>query len=150
MNAADFPRVGLADAIERLSRMPALLEAALATASPDELLYRPGDDAFSLTEHACHLRDLEREGYLVRMRRILDEEVPVLEPFEGERVARELAAARARLVSLAAPLGAAQLAREAIFEGKRICLVDLIAMIVEHDRGHREEIETLAETLESP
>lgn len=164
MNAADFPREGLGDAIERLSSMPAFLEAALQAASHDELVYRPGEDAFSLVEHACHLRDLEREGYLARVRRMLAEELPVLQGFEGDRVARErnylaqdahaaardFAAARRELIALAAPLGEAQLKREGLFQGQRIMLCELIAMIVEHDRGHREEIEALAEALESP
>lgn len=160
MNAADFPRVGLHDAIERLSSMPPFLEAALDAADRDELVFRPGEDEFSLAEHACHLRDLEREGYLVRLRRVLAEDVPVLEPFEGDRVARErnylaqdaraaareFAASRRQLVALAAPLTEAQLRREALFDGRRITLAEVIAMIVEHDRGHREEIEA----LESP
>jgi hypothetical protein len=164
MNAADLPRVGLREAIERLSSMPPFLEAALDTADRDELVFSPGEGEFSLVEHACHLRDLEREGYLVRLRRVLAEDAPVLEPFEGDRVARErnyleqdarvaardFAAARRQLVAVAAPLTDAHLRREALFDGRRITLAEVIAMIVEHDRGHREEIEALAEALESP
>src|ERR1700716_3820775 len=129
MNVADIPRVGLREAIERLSSMPPFLEAALDTADRDELVFRPGEGEFSLVEHACHLRDLEREGYLVRLRRMLAEDLPVLEPFEGDRVARErdylvqvaraaardFAAARRQLVALAAPLTETQLRREALF-----------------------------------
>jgi hypothetical protein len=164
MNAADFPRVGLPEAIERLSAMAPFLEAALESATPDERRFRPGEGEFSLVEHACHLRDLEREGYLVRVRRILSEDAPELAPFEGDRIAlernyivqdahaaaRDFAAARRELIALIAPLTEGDLRREAVFQGRRIMACELIAMIVDHDRGHREEIETLAETLESP
>ena len=165
MDVAGFPRLGLSEAIEHLATMPAFLEAALEVASGEELLFRPGEGGeFSLLEQACHLRDLEREGYLVRVRRILSEDVPTLAAFDGAAIARErdylaqdarraaqeFAAARRELIGLLAPLTPGDLAREAIFEGRRICLVDLVAMVVEHDRGHREEIEALAEALESP
>lgn len=164
MNAADFPPVALTDALERLSSMPAFLEGALEAASHDELVYRPGEGEFSLTEQACHLRDLDREGYLLRARRMLKEDLPTLAPFAGDRAARDrnyiaqdaraaardFAAARRELVALFAGLGEADLRREAMFEGRRISMLDLIAMVAGHDRGHREEIETLAEALESP
>ena len=164
MSAADFPGVGLQDAITALAVMPGYLDAALATASPGELTLRPNDDGFSLLEQACHLRDLEREGYLVRVRRILAEETPALEPFDGAAVAkardylgadahaaaRDFAAARREVVALIAPLTAADLARPATFDGDRITLADLIAMMCEHDRGHRQEIEALVDATEAP
>ena len=156
MNAADFPRFGLPEAIRNLEAMPRLLEEAVARATPECLVRRPGPDPeqFSLLEHACHLRDLEREGYLVRVRRMLAEEVPELEGFDGTAVAqargylaqdaraasRDFAAARRELIALVSPLGERELAREARFADKRICLVDLVAMVVGHDRGHLEEI----------
>ncbi|HEY4999801.1 MAG TPA: hypothetical protein VII36_11680, partial [Usitatibacter sp.] len=61
MNAADFPRVGLPQAIETLAGMPGFVLAALDAAARDELALHPAQDAFSLAEQACHLRDLERE-----------------------------------------------------------------------------------------
>ena len=163
MNAADSPRVGLQDAIARLTAMPGFLEAAIGARSSGELLLRPGEGEFSLVEQACHLRDLEREGYLVRVRRILAEDVPELAPFDGATVAserdylkqdahaavRDFAEARRVVISLLAPLGEAALARAALFDGKRIMLRDLVAMICDHDRGHREEIDALVKALES-
>src|SRR5450755_3397098 len=164
MNAADFPSVGLQQAIERLAKMPVFLRAAIEAADPAELVFRPGEDGFSLTEQACHLRDLEREGYLVRVARMLAERAPALEGFDGTAVAkardylsqdaraaaRAFAAARRELIALLAPLGDSQLARAAVFGGERITLADLVAMMVEHDRSHREEIEELLEGLQSP
>ena len=70
MNAPDTPRAGWAATLERLGAMPAFLEAALHEAGEENFALRPSEDAFALVEHACHLRDLEREGYLVRVRQI--------------------------------------------------------------------------------
>jgi len=164
MSAADFPRVGLQDAIAALSSMPGFLEAALQSADAGELRLRPAEDGFSLVEQACHLRDLEREGYLARVRRILAEEVPSLEGFDGAAVARarnyleedahaaarDFAAARREVIALLAPLGEPHFARAARFEGKRVTLAQLISMMCDHDRGHREEIEALVDAMESP
>jgi hypothetical protein len=164
MNAADFPHVGLQDAIAALASMPGFLEAALQSADAGELRLRPAEDGFSLVEQACHLRDLEREGYRVRVGRILAEEVPALEGFDGAAVAkardyleqdaraaaRDFAAARREVIALLAPLGESQLARCATFDGERITLAHLVAMMCDHDRGHRAEIEALVDAMESP
>ena len=162
MNAADFPRIGLAESIALLESMPAFLDAAIDATAPEDLGSRPGPEEFSLLEHACHLRDLEREGYVVRVQRVLAEECPELEPFDGAQVAaardylrqdariaaREFAAARGELAGLLAPLTPDDMRREARFGDKLVCLGDLVAMMVEHDRGHRDEIERLVEELE--
>ena len=154
--------LGLAESIERLESMPEFLDAALDSVTRDDLVSRPGPDEFSLVEHACHLRDLDREGYLVRVRRLLAEERPALAPFDGAAVAaarnylgedalvaaQEFAAARQSLVALLAPLTAQDLRREATFGDRAICFADLVAMMVEHDRGHREEIERLMDFIE--
>ena len=161
MNAA-FPRLGFAESLERLSAMPQFLEAALVAAEPADLSARPGEGEFSLVEHACHLRDVEREGYLVRVRRTLAENTPQLQPFDGTAVAaarnypsqdaraaaQAFARARREVVALLAPLTADELRREAAFGGRRICLADVVAMMVEHDREHREEIERLMDAIE--
>src|SRR5258708_35668060 len=82
MNARDLPRASLEGAIEELAAMPAFVAAALEECG-EALGIRPREGEFSLVEHACHLRDLEREGYLVRVRRMLAEERPDLAPFDG-------------------------------------------------------------------
>lgn len=154
-------RTMLAEAIERLESMPDFLEAALEDAGPDDLVHRPAPGEFSLIEHACHLRDLEREGYLARVRRMLDEKSPALAGFDGAAVAagrnyleqdaklaaQEFAAARRELTALLAPLTEQDMAREATFEGKPVTFAGLIAMMVEHDREHREEIGRLLADL---
>src|SRR5438128_4526246 len=140
MNAPEKHPAGWSRIIEQIGAMPAFLEAALHEAGEETLLARPSDDDFSLTEHACHRRDLEREGYLVRVRRMLSEDVPELEGFDGKSVAaardypaqdahaaaQDFAAARRELLALLAPLSADEFRREATLAGKRITLADLV------------------------
>ncbi len=162
MNAPDTPRAGWAAALERLGAMPAFLEAALHEAGEENYAMRPSDDAFALVDHACHLRDLEREGYLVRLRRILSEKAPVLEPFDGQVVAeardyasqdahaaaQDFAAARRELLAVLAALAPDDLKREATFAGKRITLADLVILIDAHDGEHRQEIERILDNID--
>lgn len=144
--------------LDRIAEMPRFLAEAIESAGSDEVPLPGADDGFSLREQACHLRDVEREGYHVRVRRILAEDVPDLAGFDGGAVAKErnyraqdaraaardFAVARAELVAILSRATPAQLAREATIFGKRITLADLVAMIDEHDQGHRVEIDTLA------
>jgi hypothetical protein len=160
MNPA--PRLGLAEAIERLEGMPEFLRAAVDNAQPGHLALRPEPDAFSLVEHACHLRDLEREGYLSRVRRMLEEPAPALDGFDGAAVAAardylsqdalraavEFEAARREVTARLSAIGEADLRRSGTFDGEPVTLADVVAMMVEHDRGHRREIERLMEHLE--
>jgi hypothetical protein len=162
MNAPERHPAGFAQAIERIAAMPAFLEAALHEAGEENLALRPTAEAFSLREHACHLRDLEREGYLVRIRRILNEQAPSLASFDGQAVAesrdypsqdahvaaQEFATARRELLALLAPLSAEAFRREGTFEGKRITLADLVAMVDAHDGEHRIEIEGILDAIE--
>jgi hypothetical protein len=157
MNAADFRSVTLPEALQRLAEMPALLRDRVDGATPAQLRLRPNAESFCLVEHACHLRDLEREGYAVRLARMLGEVSPTLEGFEGDVIARErdymsqdarraaaeFALAREGFLERARALTGDEMSRTASFMGRTITVCDLLAMMVEHDRGHREEIEAL-------
>jgi hypothetical protein len=162
MNAPETPPASWSKTLERLEAMPAFLEAALHEAGEENFGARPSDEDFSLVEHACHLRDLEREGYLVRVRRMLSERSPVLEPFDGQAVAaardyraqdahaaaQDFGAARRELLALLAALSADDYRREATFSERRITLADLVAMIDTHDGEHREQIERILDGIE--
>jgi hypothetical protein len=165
MGAREFPRLEIEEALARLESMSFFMTAVIEGASRDELLFSPGNRGeFSLTEQACHLRDLEREGYLVRARRMLSETTPQLSGFEGDRIAaerdyrsqdarsavRDFAAARAELVAIFRAAALADFERDALFEGRRITLAGLLSMVAEHDRGHREEIQEILDVLEAP
>ena len=157
MNAADFPQVRFAEALELLAAMPGFMQGAIDHTSADGLAFKPSPEDFSLLEHACHRRDLEREGYLVRLRRLCTESLPVLQGFDGDTIARErhylaqdahaaardFAAARGELLETLRTLTANDVSREGEFAGRRICVTDLVAMMVEHDRDHREQVTRL-------
>src|SRR5881394_516282 len=162
MNARVTRPNGWAQAIERIGAMPAFLDAAIHEAGEENLRARPSSEEFSLTEHACHLRDLEREGYLLRVRRVLAEDAPELDGFDGTAVAkardypaqdpraaaRDFAAARGELLALLSTLEPGAFGREARFGGRRITLADLVTLIDAHDGEHRAEIERLLDDLE--
>jgi len=152
----------LTETLERLGAMPAFVEAALHEAGEENYGLRPSPETFALVEQACHLRDLDREGYLVRVRRILSENQPALEGFDGQAVAaardyasqdahgaaQDFAAARRELVAVVGALSPDDLGREATFGGERITLAQLVGMIDAHDTEHREEIERILDDIE--
>ncbi len=75
--------------IARLDTMPALLAQIVAELRPERLRQRGRRGPFSVVEHVWHLADLEREGYGVRIHRVLTEDGPQLADFPGARIARE-------------------------------------------------------------
>lgn len=123
--------------------------------------WKPPDDGFSILENVCHLRDIEAEGFSLRIERLLTENDPILPDPDGANLARErgynsrrldaeLAAFReARHRSLGLLEGAAPAAwrRTGSLETVgRISLEDLVRRMAEHDRGHIEEIMRLVES----
>jgi len=160
--AADLRRAAgeLGESIARLAAMPAFLAAAIVAASGATTTRTRGGD-FALVEQACHLRDLDREAFLVRACRMLAETRPELEPFHGDAAARErdyiaqdadratrdFAAARAELITLFASLAPRELERDGLFAGERITLRGLVAMVEAHDAEHRGQIEQLLAEL---
>jgi hypothetical protein len=67
--------------LARLENQPAEV-AALLAALPESAWHRPrGPAGRSLHQLVAHVRDLETMAFLPRLRRILNEDRPVLEPF---------------------------------------------------------------------
>jgi hypothetical protein len=62
---------------------------------------------------------------------------------DAHGAAAEFALLRAAFIARAQALTGQQMSRTASFMGRTINICDLLAMMVEHDRGHREEIEAL-------
>ena len=143
----------------RLAQMPDFLQAVFADLSPADVLLPGPDGSFSPVEQCWHLADLERDGYAVRIRRLLAEVDPVLPDFDGARVAVER---RYKTLSIAAGIQAFRVARAAnlatlrsvtadewsrsgIQEGVgAVALCDLPGMMAGHDAGHRQEIDAWA------
>jgi DinB superfamily len=142
--------------LARLEAMPSFLERSFASLSAAESQVQGPNQTFAPVEQCWHLADLEREGFGLRIRRLLDEEAPVLADFDGARIARErryrdrslaegLSAFRsARLANLEAlrALGSERWSRAGTQQGVgRVMLCDLPQMMAEHDGAHRGEIE---------
>ncbi len=145
-----------------LESTPALLARVSAELPEDMVRQRGTMGGFSLVEHVWHLADLEREGYGVRIRRLLTEDEPLLSNFDGERVARErlywrrdlaeglvaFTAARARNVQTLREASGSEWMRSGEQEGVgRVALSDVPRMMAEHDRVHESEIAELVREL---
>lgn len=119
----------------------------------------PANGEWAAIEHLCHLRDIEAEGYNVRIAQLLHEDDPLLRDLDGDALARErryreqdpesalrdFAAARARTIELVRDLDDAALAREGTFENVgRVTLAKLLDMLREHDRGHLRDLAAIA------
>ena len=123
--------------------------AELVAGITDEVLRRKPTEDFSIIENVCHLRDIEREGHLVRIRRLLSEENPLLTNIDGERIAidrrygeqdvkeavADFSAAREKTLALLSEVK--DFERSGVLETVgRITLGDLVKRIEKHDAEH--------------
>jgi len=146
--------------LSQLAGMPDFLQAILGGLSPADARRAGPDGSFSPVEQCWHLADLEREGYAVRIRRLLTESDPVLADFDGAGVAAERqyktlsldggirAFREARFANLQVlrALSSDAWSRSGTQEGiGAVALGDIPALMAEHDDGHRREIEAWVE-----
>jgi hypothetical protein len=75
--------------IANLKSLPHELEHLTKDLSPDELRWRPIPNKWTVGEIICHLRDVERDVFQVRLRRSLFETDPVFDLFDQERACAE-------------------------------------------------------------
>jgi len=74
--------------IDALLEFPPLLQL-VAGQTPESLWQTRGPDgSFALVEQACHLADLEHEGFCYRIEQLLTETDPLLPDFPGAAIAR--------------------------------------------------------------
>jgi hypothetical protein len=131
--------------------------------SDSELRWRNTESEFSALENICHLRDLEMQGYMPRITRMLDEIDPALADFDGARVAAEgnynseqpdltlqaFTLTRKRNIEKLMSLSDEQFRREGTLEGVgKITLQRLAEMMREHDEAHLEDLRVLRQRLE--
>jgi hypothetical protein len=155
----------LKDVIEALSTTPKQIEQLLHGLPAQSLRLRSSPDEFSATENVCHLRDLEVEGYAIRIERLLGESKPELSDFEGARIAaerdynnedvfaalREFALARAGNVTAVHELKRDQLQRTGSLAGVgEITVARLLEMMLEHDEGHLDELKRISRLTLKP
>ena len=150
------------DVIEFLEETPALVRELAQGLADVDLRWKPAGEQFSFVENACHLRDIEVEGYGARIRKLLAQNHPQLPDVDGSRLASErdynsqdfgaaldeFARARAENVRTIKNLSAEQLDRSGVLEGVgEITLGKLFLLMREHDEAHRKELFELRERL---
>jgi DinB superfamily len=121
-------------------------------------------ERFTPIEQVCHVRDIEIDGYHVRLRRVLRESNPTLPSIDSESLATERSyatssaqeafaafrAARAETVRLIAGLTAEQFSRTAVFEGYgTLCLRSLVHYLCSHDQQHLAGLQWLLGKIEA-
>ncbi|WP_374563171.1 DinB family protein [Ideonella sp.] len=141
-----------------LEEMPKFLRHALAGVSREALLRMPANDRSHLLEHLWHTRDCDTDLYGLRVRRILREDRPQLEPVdvvawleargyesrEGDQAIAEFEHERASLLSELRALTPAQLARVGIrADGTEVSVLDIIQQLALHDQDHRQRVATI-------
>ena len=152
----------LGQRIAALARMPGQVKDLVEAIAAERRSSRPAAGGFSAVEHACHLRDIDGEGYAARLERMLTLEKPVLADIDGDALARErdyqsqdLAAAlavftrtREGIVRRLAGVSHAERRRVGLWEGTREMTVDdLVAAMLAHDSAHLEELTALRDEL---
>jgi hypothetical protein len=75
--------------IWNLRSLPNELDDLLSELDEETLRWRPIPNKWSIKEIMCHLRDMEREAYLARYNRILNEDGPFLPNIDQDRLAYE-------------------------------------------------------------
>jgi DinB family protein len=159
------------DLLNELEDMPGQLEMALRQVPVDRLAWRPQSwggcpsETFSALEQVCHLRDIERDGYHVRIRRMLEEPDPSLDSLDSYQIARErryesedlqvaldaFREARAATVRQLRTVSDVQLDRTGEFaEYGRLSLRGLVHYLRSHDQQHLAGLQWLAGKSASP
>ena len=121
-------------------------------------------EPFTAIEQLCHVRDIEVDGYQLRIRRTLAEDNPLLLSVDGERMARErryaaadaatvqaeFRRARQETLALIASIDADQYRRRARFEGYgELTLRSLVHYLCSHDQQHLAGLQWLLGKLEA-
>lgn len=153
-----------------LENMPRQLEHTLSLIPSDRIRWKPESwsgcpsETFSALEQICHLRDIEFDGYHVRIRRMLNEVDPFLESLDSYKMAREqrydatdldtalgaFREARSATLQQLRSLSDAQLARTGEFaEYGRLSLRALVHYLRSHDQQHLAGIQWLAGKIAS-
>jgi len=155
MHYMALPPAQRAALLETLEQMPQYLEQQFRSLTGEMIRQQGADGSFSPVEQVWHLADLEREGFGLRIERLLSETEPQLPDFDGAAIA---VTRRYRSLSLTAGLAAFRQARQRnlarlrmiatdawIRSGQqqgvgRVSLCDLPGFMSQHDAAHRGEI----------
>src|SRR5436853_2316411 len=116
--------------VSSVAETPDAIRQLINRVAQADLSRRPAAQVWSLLEHVCHLRDIEQEGYAVRIEKIIGEDQPFLPDLDGDKLAAErdynhqpfdqalgsFVAARENNVRILRQLSDEQMNRRALFE----------------------------------
>jgi hypothetical protein len=138
--------------LRQLEEMPQFLLKSLS-GLPDQIIRRKAaSDDLSLIEHLCHVRDCDPDLYGLRIRRILHEASPFLEPvnvsvwpakrnYQSQDVSlvlNDFTQRRAALVQELRAVSEDALCRTGRrADGTEIDVMGVVAQIAEHDWDHK-------------
>ena len=138
--------------LRQLDEMPAFLHRSVGSLPSELLVRQPEHDTSPLLEHLWHIRDCDSDLYALRIRRVLHETRPCLDPVDvgawpqsrhylsrhGDLAISQFTELRAGLVSELRDVDQAALARVGCrADGSEINVLGLIEQLAEHDRDHR-------------
>jgi hypothetical protein len=138
--------------LRQLEEMPAFLQRSVASLPCELLLRQPEGDKSPLLEHLWHIRDCDSDLYALRIRRVLQEAKPYLDPVDvsvwpesrnyfvrnGDDAIAEFVKLRAGLISELQETDQQALSRVGLrADGSEINVLGLIEQLAEHDRDHR-------------
>lgn len=144
--------------VKSLQKAPETIRQLVWGLPDKSLTWKPSDTEFSILGHICHLRDIEKEGYAVRIAKLLAEVEPFLPDIDGNKLAEErvynrqdfraalleFTLARENNVRVLKGLTLDQLSRSGIFENAgSVSLERLVLIMREHDREHFKELTDL-------
>jgi hypothetical protein len=156
--------------LDALARFPDELARFFRAIPPSHRDWAPASwdgvpsEPYTAIGQLCHVRDIETDGYHVRFRRLLEEEMPFLPGVDGDALmverrysesdpAEVLAAirkARAETVALLESLDADQLARRGDFDGYGpVTLRAMVHYLCSHDQQHLSGLQWLAGKIAS-
>jgi hypothetical protein len=148
--------------VRELGETPRSLQQLADGLGDNDSRWKPSDEEWSVLEHVCHLRDIEQEGYTVRIRKLRHESEPFLADLDGAQLAatrsynsqdfetalRDFADARQQNVESIKEIPLESLSRSGMFENVgTVTLAKLLLMMREHDEGHLEDMRSLSERL---
>ena len=154
--------IDLVQTLRQLDEMPSFVHSCARGIGVARCAQRPAPDAFSLIENVCHLRDVDREGYAVRVARMAEEVLPELADVDGgalakarnyqsqelERALQQFARERRHALETVRAAARQDLARRATWGAFGVLtLAEVLQHWVAHDDGHRIELRALVEFI---
>lgn len=152
------------DVIDLLEQTPTRVRALIDGRSEEDLSFKPSPNEFSLGENVLHLRDIDVEGYEVRIIGLLNGSAHSFPDLDGARLARErnynvqpvapaledFAASRARSIERLRAASPSDFQRIGELKGVRhFTLQGLLEHWIRHDREHLAEMTHLRNLLAS-